>query len=51
MPVARAETVPDLRLFDEAESELVARALIALSQISPGDAAVLGRLMSQLARS
>lgn len=49
MPVARAETRPDLRLFDEAESELVARALIALSQISPGDAAVLGRLMSQLA--
>lgn len=49
MPVARSETAPELRLFDEAESELVARALIALSQIAPGDAAVLSRLMSQLA--
>jgi hypothetical protein len=49
MPLARSETSPDLRLFDEAESELVARALIALSQISPSDAAVLSRLMSQLA--
>ena len=49
MPLARSETQPDLRLFDEAESELVARALIALSQISPTDAAVLSRLMSQLA--
>jgi hypothetical protein len=50
MRLARSEFErPDLRLFDEAESELVARALIALSQIAPGDAAILSRLMSQLA--
>jgi hypothetical protein len=49
MRLARTEPRPELRLFDEAESELVARALIALSQINPGDAAVLSRLMSQLA--
>jgi hypothetical protein len=49
MRLARAESSSELRLFDEAESELVARALIALSQISPGDAAILSRLMSQLA--
>ena len=36
-------------MFDEAESELVARALIALTQIAPGDAGLLSRLMSQLA--
>jgi hypothetical protein len=49
MRLARSEPRHELRLFDEAESELVARALIALSQINPGDAAVLSRLMSQLA--
>jgi hypothetical protein len=49
MGVARTEQSPVLRLFDDAESELVARALIALSQIEPNDAAVLSRLMSQLA--
>src|SRR5688572_13371989 len=49
MGVVRSEPAPVLRLFDETESELVARALIALSQISPGDAAILSRLMSQLA--
>jgi hypothetical protein len=50
MRLARSEVErPDVRLFDEAESELVARALIALSQIAPGDAAILSRLMSQLA--
>ena len=49
MRLARSEVEPDLRLFDEAESELVARALIALSQIAPGDASILSRLMSQLA--
>jgi hypothetical protein len=35
MRLARSEQAPVLRLFDEAESELVARALIALSQIEP----------------
>jgi hypothetical protein len=49
MRLARLEPRAELRLFDEAESELVARALIALSMINPGDAAVLSRLMSQLA--
>src|SRR5688572_22877491 len=49
MRLARLEARAELRLFDEAESELVARALIALSLINPSDAAVLSRLMSQLA--
>src|SRR5262245_44535202 len=49
MNLAMTEPPADLRLFDEAESELVARALIALSQIAPGDAAILSRLMTQLA--
>jgi hypothetical protein len=49
MRLAHAESASALRLFDESESELVARALIALSQIAPGDAAVLSRLMSELA--
>ena len=50
MRLARSEPAPaDLRLFDEAESELVTRAMIALAQIAPGDAEILGRLMSQLA--
>ncbi|HLU66703.1 MAG TPA: hypothetical protein VKZ63_10530, partial [Kofleriaceae bacterium] len=50
MRLARSEPEPaHLRLFDEAESELVARAMIALAQIRPGDAEILGRLMSQLA--
>jgi len=39
----------ELRLFDESESELVARALVALAQIRPGDADILSGLLSQLA--
>lgn len=49
MALASYQERPGLQLFDEAESELVARALIALAQIAPGDADVLSRLMSQLA--
>ncbi len=39
----------ELRLFDEAESELIARALVALAQIAPGDADILSGLLAQVA--
>lgn len=38
-----------LRLFDEAESQLLARALIVISKVAPGDAEILSRLMAKLA--
>jgi hypothetical protein len=38
----------EVNLLDQAESELVARALVTLSQVAPGDANVLSGLLSQL---
>lgn len=49
MSLARQQASSEFRLFDEAESELVARSLIALAQISPNDADILSGLMKQLA--
>lgn len=49
MSLARQQAPSEFRLFDEAESELVARSLIALAQISPNDADILSSLMKQLA--
>jgi len=49
MSLARHQAAGEFRLFDEAESELVARALIALAQVAPGDADILSSLMKQLA--
>ena len=49
MSLARHHAAGEFRLFDEAESELVARALIALAQVAPGDADLLSSLMKQLA--
>lgn len=49
MSLARQQASSEFRLFDEAESELVARSLIALAQISPTDADILSALMKQLA--
>jgi hypothetical protein len=49
MSLARQQATSEFRLFDEAESELVARSLIALAQISPNDADILSALMKQLA--
>lgn len=49
MGLARTEPAPALRLFDDAESELVARSMLVLSQKAPQDAQVLGRMVSQLA--
>jgi hypothetical protein len=49
MRLARSEPAPaELRLFDDAESELVSRAMVALAQIRPEDAAILNRLVKQL---
>ncbi len=39
----------ELRLFDEQESELIARSLVALAKVAPADANVLSRLMGRLA--
>jgi hypothetical protein len=49
MSLARQQAPSEFRLFDETESELVARSLIALAQIAPGDADILSTLMKQLA--
>ncbi len=49
MSLAQRSTPAEFRLFDEAESELVARALIAIAQLAPGDAHTLSTLMKQLA--
>jgi hypothetical protein len=48
MALASTSQPIELRLFDEAESELVARALVALAQIAPGDADILSGLLAQL---
>ena len=49
MPSSPAEAVVVHQLFDDAESELIDRALSAVTRSAPSDAAVLRGLMSQLA--